>query len=247
MMQNDNIELQEKIDELLLELNNDISLKDKIKHIPTKRVIDVLIDTKNIEKTLTTAGINKNSLKSHVFKALNMIRLDKNFNLKLGNLALELFEAMNKEPEWEKYVSVKTAKVIKVFYEIQNMNETCRVLGHMKYTTVRSHIIRALNRITEKKTDFKHGGKSEQAQELFDLMDNVTEWPKFVTNQEYELATKFRQVRSFYELGRQLNLKPGNIAGTLYGTTQRIGVIGKIKLKINQTDRRDIDGRREEA
>ena len=33
----------------------------------------------------------------------------------------------------------------------------------------------------------------------------------------------------FYEVGRILQTKPSNIAGTLYGTSQRLGVVGKIE------------------
>lgn len=165
-------------------------------------------------------------------------------NKQFGEKTLELFALMEGTENWPQYVTKKTAEIITVLKETQSMLETQQFFANengeeMKYTTVRSHILKAIDRIGNKKTDFRRGGKSELAQELFDLMDNTPDWEDYVTNYESELAKKFKKVRNFYELGRELNMAPGNIAGTLYGTTQKLGVIAKIKEGIPQTNRRD--------
>lgn len=165
-------------------------------------------------------------------------------NKQFGEKTLELFDLMDSTPGWEQYVTKKTADIVKFVKESQSMKETQIKFAkenekEMKYTTVRSHILKAIDRIKNKRTDFTRQGKSDLAQELFELMDRTTEWESSVTNYEAELAKKFKEVKNFYELGRELNMAPGNIAGTLYGTTQKLGVIGKIKEGIPQTDRRD--------
>lgn len=170
----------------------------------------------------------------------------KDINPKFGGKIEELFDLINEVEDWEQYVTEKTANVVKYLYKCQSMLETEQHFD-MKYTTVRAHLLRAISRISERRTDFKREAKSDQALELFEIIDNTPNWKDFVTDNEAMLAEKFREVKSFYELGRMLDLVPGNIAGTLYGSTQKLGVIGKIKQGIPQTDRRDIDKRREEA
>lgn len=177
-------------------------------------------------------------IRNYLMKAVNL-------NPKFGDKILELYKLVDETPDWEKYVSKKTAEVVKFVFEKQSTDEAIEHFN-MKYTTVRSHLLRALDRVGEKNTEFKRYGKSDQAQELFELMDTNSDWKDYVTDNEAFLAEKFREVKNFYELGRLLNLAPSNIAGTLYGTTQKIGVIGKIKQKLPQIDRRDIDKRREE-
>lgn len=161
-------------------------------------------------------------------------------NKKFGKKMKYLFELIESNPDWEKYVQPKTAHIVKTVYQNQSMIDSEKELD-MKYITIRSHLIKALKRIVDKNTDFKQGGGGEQAQELFTLMDDISEWKEYVTIHEAELAEKFKEVKNFYEVARQFNLSAGNIAGTLYGTTQKIGVINKIKQKIQQTDRRNID------
>lgn len=161
-----------------------------------------------------------------------------------GNKVNELFHLLDTVEDWDKYVTRKTASVVRTLQKTQSMNETMAEFN-MKYVTVRSHVLRAIERITKRDTVFKREGKSQQSQELFELMDTVEDWEVYVTDNEADLAKQFRDIKNFYELGRMLNLAPSNIAGTLYGTTQKIGVIAKIKSKIPQINRRDVDGRRE--
>lgn len=165
--------------------------------------------------------------------------MSQDVNKQFGKKTRDLLNLIEKTPDWEQYVTDKTAEVVKKISDNQSMQGTMDEMN-MKYTTVRSHLLRAYDRISEKRTDFRRGGKSDLAQELFDLMDNVSEWEIYVTPYEAELAKQFRDVRNFYELGRQLGISPGNIAGTLYGTTQKVGVIGKIKEKLPQAERRDF-------
>ena len=160
-------------------------------------------------------------------------------NKRFGEKVNELFYLMNNTPNWEKYVSEKTGQVITVLKETQSIKETEEIF-EMKYITVRSHIIKAVDRIKNKKTDFRRGGKSKRAQELFSLMDNTPNWEQYVTHYEAELAKKYKEVKNFYRLGEELNLAPSNIACTLYGSTQKLGVIGKIQEGVPQVERRDF-------
>jgi DNA-binding NarL/FixJ family response regulator len=139
----------------------------------------------------------------------------------------ELFHLMDTIKDWEQYVPLESIRVVKKLYELKNMTDTSEELD-MKYVTVREHCLRAARRIKEKKLDYLRDGRSQLAQRLFDLMDREG-WQTGLTEYEIALAEKFREVKSFYELARQLNLVPGNIAATLYGSTQKLGVISKIE------------------
>lgn len=163
---------------------------------------------------------------------------EKEINKKFGKKILDLFEVIQNDPNWEKYVTEKIANVIKVVYKNQNMIDSAIELN-MPYITIRSHLIQATKRIRSKNTKFREVG--EHALELFKLMDETENWKDYVTNHEAELAEKFKEVKNFYEVARQFDLQAGNIAGTLYGTNQKIGVIKKIKQKIEQKNRRNID------
>jgi len=148
-----------------------------------------------------------------------------------GGKIKELFELIEKNPDWEKYVSDRTAIVINTLYKYMNMNQTLEELD-MKYTTARAHLIRGLERVKEQRLDYLHDGQSEMAQRLFALMDNP-EWDKTLTDHEKILAQKFKEKKNFYEVGRELKVTPGNIAATLYGSTQKLGVIGKIEKQLS--------------
>jgi predicted transcriptional regulator len=157
--------------------------------------------------------------------------MEKIVGKQFGSKIKELFLLIEKTPNWDKYVSEQTTKVIKTLYATKNMNDTLEKLD-MKYTTVRAHLIRAIDRIKEQRKNYLRDGQSELAQRLFVLMDNP-EWSKSLTTYEKTLAEKFKEKRNFYEVGRELNITPGNIAATLYGNTQKLGVIGKIQKQLS--------------
>lgn len=144
-----------------------------------------------------------------------------------GSKIKELFDIIENTPDWEYYVSNKTKDIIKTLYENKNMTDTLEQLD-LKYITARSHIIRAIDRISNKRTDHLRKGKSQSAQELFELMENQN-WKEGLTEKEILLAENYKHYKNFYEVGRQLNLAPSNIAITLYGSNQKCGVIEKIK------------------
>ena len=144
----------------------------------------------------------------------------------------ELFHLMETVKDWEQYVPLESIRVVKRLYELKNMTDTSEEL-EMKYVTVREHALRTARRIKEKKLDYLRDGRSALAQRLFDLMDRDG-WERGLTENEIMLAKRFREVKSFYELARQLELVPGNIAATLYGSTQKLGVIHKIERNFKQ-------------
>lgn len=149
----------------------------------------------------------------------------------LGGKVHELFKLIETTPDWEKFVSDQTEHVVKTLYKHKNMTDTLEELN-MKYTTARAHLLRAIDRISERRVDFLRKGESKQAQQLFELMDAIPCWEQEVTEREAMLAKKFRKVRSFYEMGRELDQSPGNIAATLYGSTQKMGVVGKLLKRL---------------
>lgn len=175
-------------------------------------------------------------------------------NPQFGKKMRRLFELIETVEDWEQYVTEETAEIVKYVYDVQSMKVAESGLS-MKAPTIRAHLLRAMDRISEKNTTFKHGGKSELAQELFALMDEVPNWEEYVTEYEAMLAKTFREVKNFYKLSEIFGLDKfvtgddgkekkisggGNIAGTLYGTTQKVGVIGKIKEARLQSDRRNF-------
>lgn len=165
------------------------------------------------------------------------------YNKKFGKKILDLFKLINEDENWEKYVQPNTANVVKTMYKLQSFIDAERELD-MKTTTIRSHLLRALSRIEEKKTDHKRDALGDLSIELFRLVDSTENWKDYVTNHEVELVETYRDVKNFYEVARLLGLNEnnaGNIAGTLYGTTQKIGVIGKLRQGIPQSERRNID------
>ena len=163
----------------------------------------------------------------------------KKVNNQFGNKTLELFELMENTENWEQYVTEKTANIVKYVKEHQSMNQACDYFD-VGYPTIRSHILKAIERIKSKNTEFRRSGQSKLARELFSLMENTPNWEDSVTKYEAELAKKFKEVKNFYQLGKELNMAPSNIAGTLYGTSQKIGVINKIKEGVPQSDRRNF-------
>lgn len=146
-----------------------------------------------------------------------------------GGKVKELFQLVESTPDWEQYVSEQTATVVKTLYKNKNMTETLEELD-MKYTTVRAHLLRAIERIETQKKNYLREGQSEQAQQLLTLMDKP-DWKVGLTENEINLAETFKKVRNFYEVGRMLNIKPSNVAITLYGSNQKLGVVGKIQKR----------------
>lgn len=161
-----------------------------------------------------------------------MMAIERKSGNQLGSKAKMLFELMNNISDWELYVNEKTAEIVKKLYETRSMTITGNYFN-MKYITVRSHILKAIERISSKRVDFNRNGQSPLAQKLFILMDSP-DWKVKLTEHEIMLAEKFKESRNFYAVARDLNLLPGNIAATLYGSTQKLGVIGKIEKNMKK-------------
>ena len=150
----------------------------------------------------------------------------------LGSKVKKLFILIENIDNWEKYVAPSTVKVVKTVYELKNMTEALEKLD-MKYTTARAHLMRALERIDKKKLDHLRNGLSSKALELFSLM-NTDNWKDGLTDREIEMAETFRETKSFYEAARKLSISPSVVSITLYGNTQKVGVLKKIKNKLNK-------------
>ena len=144
----------------------------------------------------------------------------------LGSKVKELFKLIENTPDWDKYVSNKTKKVVECVYKHKSMINATEELG-VKYITARSHLMTALNRIEGKKTFSLRGAESGKAKTLFSLME-YENWKNGLSNKEIEIAESYRKYKSFHEVGRRLNMAPANVSGVLYGNTQKLVVINKI-------------------
>jgi DNA-binding NarL/FixJ family response regulator len=149
-------------------------------------------------------------------------------NNRFGSKVNKLFNLIDETDNWERYVSNKTVRIIKTLRKNQSMKDTLRELD-MKYTTARAHLVRAIKRIKNKKTKYLRKGQSKKAQQLFELMETTSNWKEPLTDREVKLANFFKRYKNFHKVGRKLSLAPSNIAGTLYGNSQKLGVIGKLK------------------
>lgn len=144
----------------------------------------------------------------------------------LGPKVRELFELIESTPEWDKYVSTKTKEVVECVYKHKSMINATEELD-IKYITARSHLMRALDRIKQKKTSSLRGAESTKAKMLFNLMDSY-DWKKGLNKKEIEIAEAYREQKNLYQVGRILNIAPANVSGILYGNTQKLGIINKI-------------------
>lgn len=149
-----------------------------------------------------------------------------------GSKIKELFTLIEATKDWEKYVAPQTAEVVNTVYDLKNMAEALDKLD-MKYTTARAHLMRALERIGNKKLDRLRDGLSRQAQRLLDLMEDEN-WKDGLTDREVEVAEMFHDTKNFYEAARQLDISPSSVAITLYGSTQKLGVVNKIKRNLSK-------------
>lgn len=147
---------------------------------------------------------------------------------KFGKKMKELCDVVAADPNWRDYVEGSTVTLIEDLFTIQNLTAVSQK-HNLTYTNIRAKYMVALERIKAKKTDKIRNGKSNKARHLLELLEETKDWEVPLTEREIAYATLFKQYKNFYEVGRILKTKPSNVAGTLYGTNQRLGVIGKIE------------------
>lgn len=147
---------------------------------------------------------------------------------KFGKKMKELCEVVAAEPNWREYVEEGTVELIEDLFVIQNLSLVIEK-HDLNYPNIRAKYLTALDRIKSKNTSKIRNGKSDKAKKLLDLIDGSDDWKTPLTDKEILLADLFRKHKNFYEVGRILDIKPSNVAGTLYGTSQRKGVINKIE------------------
>lgn len=147
---------------------------------------------------------------------------------KFGKKMKELCDVVATEPNWRDYVESNTITLIEDLFTIQNLKVVSEK-HNLSYSNIRAKYLVALERIKAKKTDRIRNGKSDKAQHLLRLLESTSEWQLPLTEREIAYAELFKKHKNFYEVGRILDVKPSNVAGTLYGTNQRLGVVGKIE------------------
>lgn len=156
-----------------------------------------------------------------------MIATQSNFN-KFGKKMKELISLVESTENWEEYVEPNTVVLINDLIAKENISSVMEE-HDLSYNNLRAKYLTALDRIKNNNKERIRNGGSEKARLLFDLVDSTANWKSVLTNREIKYVESFKTHKNFYEVGRILNAKPGNIAGTLYGTSQRDGVIDKLK------------------
>lgn len=147
---------------------------------------------------------------------------------RFGKKMKELIELVKVTKDWETYIEGSTVILINELLTMQNMGDIM-AKHDFTYTKLRVKYLIALDRIKGKKKDRIRDGKSEKAKKLLDLIESNPNWKDCLTARQVKYANSFKEFKSFYEVGRQLNVNPSNVAGTLYGTNQRVGVLGKLQ------------------
>lgn len=139
----------------------------------------------------------------------------------------ELLSLIEKTKDWEKYVNEETKVLINTLNKNKNMTETLEELD-LKYVTARARLMNALDRISNKKTEYLRNGKSKKAQELFILM-KIPNWKEYLTDKEIQYAELFKEHKNLNEVARIMRVAPSNVSKLLYGDNQYRGAVNKIK------------------
>ncbi len=147
---------------------------------------------------------------------------------KFGKKMKELIELVKTTDDWEKYVENNTVCLINDLFKYQNLSVIMEK-HNISYMNLRTKFLVAAKRIKDKDNIKIRSGKSKKAQHLFSLIESTPNWKDALTKTEIEYVTLFQKYKNFYAVARQLDLQPSNIAGKLYGTTQRTGVIEKLE------------------
>ena len=140
----------------------------------------------------------------------------------------ELLTLVAATPDWRTYVGPITEEVVAVLLRERTLAKTANATS-MRYTTVRAHVLLALERIKAQRTDFLRYGRSTMAQELWDILAQQPDWAQHLTSHEVAVVRSFIRHRNFYLVGAELGIKPSNAAAVLYGSTQKLGVVGKLR------------------
>lgn len=139
----------------------------------------------------------------------------------------ELCELIATEPNWKTYVEENSIKYFEEYYNTRDLKQLLKD-QNISYGNFKAKTIVAVDRIKNKKTSRIRNGKSDKAKKLLTLLDTQG-WDQVLTEREKTYAELFKKYKNFYEVGRILNVNPSNVAGALYGTNQRKGVINKLE------------------
>ena len=150
---------------------------------------------------------------------------------KFGNKMKKLISLVGEVEDWREYVEPRTAKLIEDLLQLENISLVMEK-NKISYLNLRAKYMVAIDRIETRKTNYIRAGKSDKSKKLFELIEQVPNWESALTPMEISYVKEYKELKNFYAVGRQLDVSPSNVAGALYGTRQREGVIRKIeKLK----------------
>jgi hypothetical protein len=147
---------------------------------------------------------------------------------KFGKKIKELIELVHETQDWSKYVDDKTATLINQLLTVQNLSAIADN-NKLTYSTLRSKYMVAIDRIKTRNDKFTRNGKSEKAQKLLNLIKATPEWEKALTKKEVEYVNLFIELKNFHKVAEAVDAEASNVAGKLYGTNQRAGVMQKIE------------------
>ena len=146
---------------------------------------------------------------------------------KFETILKELCILIDNNPNWRDYVEEKSIKFLEAFYVTKDLNFVLSD-GKISYGNFKAKVIASVDRIKNKNTSRIRNGKSDKAKKLLELL-NQEGWKEPLTDREIMYAELFKKHKNFYTVGRLLDVNPSNVAGALYGTNQRKGVINKLE------------------
>lgn len=152
------------------------------------------------------------------------------FELKLNELCILIENNKN----WKDYVEEKNIYLLENYYQNRDINKVLTD-GNISYGNFKAKALTSIDRIKNKNTNRIRNGKSEKAKKLLELLE-LDNWTSVLTEREIKYAKLFKDHKNFYSVGRMLNVNPSNVAGALYGTNQRKGVISKLEQLKNEAN-----------
>ena len=157
----------------------------------------------------------------------------KNTYNKFGKKIKSLLELTKNTTDWNKYVDNNTEKLINDLINLKNISAVMEK-NNITYGNLRAKYLIAIRRIENKDNTQMRGAKSAKAIYLFNLLNKNPDWKDCLTEKEILYIESFKELKNFYAVARKFNVSPSNVAGSIYGTKQRLGAVKKIERNIKK-------------
>ena len=145
----------------------------------------------------------------------------KNTSAKFGKKMKELIELVNSTENWEQYVDDDTKEKILSLQELNNISEVVKK-HNTTYGCLRAKYMIALRRIREKDNTRLRNGKSNKAQELFNIIENNPHWREKLSKTEISHIELYMKLKNYYKVANELKRQPSNVYKTIYNALRKI-------------------------